>query len=594
MRLQNKFALINEAWLSRVIILTVILLGIIPVAEPASAQVPYNYTWAAQGNGDQYITPYGIDVDENKNSYIAGQFRGSYQFGAVSLDNKDESNSDAFVAKLNADGDWIWASRASASPGRDNEARGIAVDSQGNTYITGHFSENIKFGDIDLTGSGSKDIFVAKLDSDGNCVWARRAGGSGADYGYGIVVDQQNNIYVTGSFNGTADFGKQVLASNNYSNIYVAKLDQDGNWVWVNTAGGSGFNNAGFAITAGLNNGIYVTGRYHGVTADFGSITVEGDDLNYYGFAACLNPDGHWLWVEPFLIISGDSQAITTDQYGNCFIAGHFRVIQHNDQNYYCNAYTDVFAAKLNTQGKWVRFIQSGTSGLSNQGMNIAHGIAVDEEGNAYVSGKHDGKIKFGEVTLEDAGGFLAKWDIIDGGWDWAKPAGKVSHAVAMDTQDQLYVTGQFKESAVFGNIKLENNQYDYAENVFVAKAEILNGSGGLPAGFPYFSYSKWAAEPVVSSTHNFKVKFNRQLNRVVVENDGSQAIYVRTANNEVVPVTLEFAGAKQDTIQVIQSNQYISGATYYLYIDAGKIYSSQATGGKQLPATIVMKFTVY
>jgi len=301
-----------------------------------------------------------------------------------------------------------------------------------------------------------------------------------------------------------------------------------------------------------------------------------------------LNLDGHWLWVNPFQIISGDSQAITTDQYGNCFIAGYFRVIQYGDQCYYCKAYADVFAAKITPWGNWERFIQSGTSGPSNQGINIVHGIAVDEEGNAYVAGKHDGKIKFGEVTIENAGGFLAKWDIIEGGWDWAKPAGKASYAVAMDTQDQLYVTGQFKESAVFDNITLENSQYDYAENVFVAKAEISNDSGDLPAGFPYFGYSKWAAEPVESSDHNFKVKFNRPLNPSAVENDG---IYVRTANNEVVPVTLEFAGPEQDTIQVVQSNQYISGATYYLYIDAAKIYSSQATGGKQLPATIVMKF---
>ncbi|MDD3892805.1 MAG: SBBP repeat-containing protein [Bacteroidales bacterium] len=582
-----KFA--KKSWFSSVIFLTMIFVLILPGLERVSAQELYDFKWATQGNGDQYITPYGIAVDKNQNSYIAGKFKGTYYFGAAVLEDPAESNT--FVAKSDSNGDWIYANRADAGAGGYNEARGIAVDSQRNSYITGYFIETVQFGNIQLTASGSSDIFVAKLDQQGNWIWARRAGGSGSDYGYGIAVDQQDNIYVTGSFNGTADFGEDTFTTDIYSNIFVAKLNSAGNWVWAYSAGGDGSNNAGLAVTVDNNDGIFVTGRYQGVTADFGSIVIDGEQLNYYGFVAGLNRDGKWIWVEPFNIVGGDSQAITTDQYGNCYIAGYFRFLQFDGQNYYCNAYTDVFVARFDAQGKW--FIQSHTGGTKNQGMNTILGITVDLEGNAYVVGKHDGNIKFGDVTLEEPGGFLAQWDIVEGGWGWAKPAGKLSYAVAMDAQDKIYVTGQYKERAVFDGIVLENTQSEYAENVFVANAVNQNTPGGLLAGFPYFDFSKWSNEPVVSSDHHFKVRFNKPLNTTMLENADSQAIYVRTGNNEVVPVTLETIGTEQDTIQVVQSSQYIPGEVYYLYVDADKIFSSQGTGSKQLSETVVMKFTV-
>ncbi len=607
-RRQSRLELTGKPQIRCVLVFVLALFVFAAVSEPAFAGNPYSYTWAASGMGDGYITPSDIAVDENENTYIAGRFNGSYRLGEVSLDNKGERKedvtADAFVARLDADGKCIWASHAGAPPGRNSEACAIAVDRQGNSYITGYFRENISFGAITLEAGGELGIFVAKLDRCGNWLWARGAGGS---YANSIALDQQNNIYVTGAFGGTADFGGYILTTDNNCNIFVAKLDSDGNWLWAKEAGAYGSDggfgyvndNRGQAITVGANDAVFVAGSLAGRSGIFGDITFDWETNTtgkFNSFVACMDTDGQWLWVVPYLAQSpyGGPMLIAADQDGNCYVAGEFDCFEYGNQIYYSSAHTDVFTGIINEQGKWVRFIRSGKEGPKVRGLNHIYGLAVDAEGNVYVAGQNSENIKFGEIILENEGSYIAKWDAAKddkGEWDWAKPAGGTILGMAMNARNQLYVTGKFKGNAVvFDNITLENTQYGYAENLFVTKAEDLNGSSSLPAGFPYFAFSKWEAEPVVSQNHIFKVKFSLPISPGVLEND---AIYVRTAQNEVVPVTLQFAGVEQDTVQIEPLERYLTGKTYYLYIDADKISSSPATGAKQLPDTIVMKFTI-
>src|SRR5690606_1756907 len=87
---------------------------------------------------------------------------------------------------------------------------GIQVDAAGYVYTTGTFQGTGDFnpgsGVFNLVSAGGSDIFVQKMDSDGNFIWAKAMGGSGADTGFALAVDGSQNVYVTGSFLGTADF----------------------------------------------------------------------------------------------------------------------------------------------------------------------------------------------------------------------------------------------------------------------------------------------------------------------------------------------------------------------------------------------------
>ena len=120
--------------------------------------------------------------------------------------------------------DWLWAKKAGGTD-YDN-GYSIAVDANGNSYVTGVFWGSATFGATTLTGSGNFDVFVAKLDSNGNWLWAKQTGGTSFDFGYGIAVDANGSSYVTGFFMESATFGTTPLTSSGGYDIFVAKLGE--------------------------------------------------------------------------------------------------------------------------------------------------------------------------------------------------------------------------------------------------------------------------------------------------------------------------------------------------------------------------------
>jgi len=134
---------------------------------------------------------------------------------------------------------FLWVEQAG---GTDIDiGRAIATDGSGNSIVTGEFSGTATFGDTTLTSDGSNDIFIAKYDGDGNFLWVEQAGGTDIDIGRAIATDGSGNSIVTGEFRGTATFGDTTLTSVGSSfDIFIAKYDGDGNFLWVVQAGGLG------------------------------------------------------------------------------------------------------------------------------------------------------------------------------------------------------------------------------------------------------------------------------------------------------------------------------------------------------------------
>ena len=157
-------------------------------------------------------------------------------------------------------------------------ASGIAVDDNGNSYVTGQFSGTATFGagevnETVLTAGGDADIFVAKYNGKGRLLWVRQAGGSSFAGGAGIAVDHNGVSYVTGSFVGTVTFGageanETVLTAGGDVDIFVAKYNGKGRLLWVRQAGGSSFA-GGAGIAVDHKGSSYVTGDFSG-TAIFG------------------------------------------------------------------------------------------------------------------------------------------------------------------------------------------------------------------------------------------------------------------------------------------------------------------------------------
>jgi hypothetical protein len=362
---------------------------------------------------------YGNDiaVDANGNSYVTGYFWGNATFGNTTLTSSSSEYVDIFVAKMDINGNWLWAQQAGGTSG--DEGYSIAVDANGNSYITGCFWGSATFGATTLTSSGNEDIFIAKLDINGNWLWAKQAGGTSYDIGYGIAVDDNGNSYVTGYFSSIATFGNTTLTSSSseYADIFVAKLDSSGNWLWAKKAGGTSWDH-GYGIAVDANGNSYVTGYFYG-SATFGTTTLTSSG-SYDIFVAKMDSNGNWLWVK---------QAGGTNEDG----------------------------------------------GIS---------IAINANGNSYITGVFEESATFGTTTLTSSGSqdiFVAKLDI-NGNWLWAKQAGGTGYddgcGIAVDANGNSYVTGYFYGNAIFGTTTLTSSS---ASDIFVAKLGDVN-SISLPS----------------------------------------------------------------------------------------------------------------
>ena len=213
----------------------------------------------------------GITVDSSGSAFITGYFSEIATFGSTTLE--EDHDGSQFVAKISSSGIWQWAVKAGDSGWTKHD--GIAVDSSGNAFVTGSFSETTIFGSTVLMSSGDRDIFVAKISSSGIWQWAVSVGGSQEDESNGITVDSSDNAFVTGSFYQTATFDSTTLTSSGKDDIFVAKISSSGSWQWAAKAGGSGADE-GQRIAVDSSGNTYVFGLFT-KNATFGSTTLEQD-----------------------------------------------------------------------------------------------------------------------------------------------------------------------------------------------------------------------------------------------------------------------------------------------------------------------------
>ncbi|MDD3464742.1 MAG: SBBP repeat-containing protein [Candidatus Cloacimonetes bacterium] len=474
---------------------SILCLALLCGAAVFTAQTP-EWQWAVGAGGPETAinmsdTGKSIATDSQGNQYVTGYFSGTATFGSQTLTASGAQ--DLFVAKLNPSGNWLWAVCAGGT--EYDSGLGIAVDGAGNAYVTGCFEGTATFGSHSLTTNGYYDIFVAKLDVSGNWLWAVQAGGSSEDRGNGISVDGTGNTYVTGTFYGTATFGTRSIISSGNQDIFVAKLDPNGNWLWVVQAGGSSEDRGNGISVDGAGN-TYVTGTFYG-TATFSthSITSSG---NQDIFVAKLDHSGTWLWVIQAGGIYGDSvYGIAMDDVGNAYVIGDFcSTAYFGTLPLTASGEDDIFAAKVSPDGNIIWAVKAGGTNS-----DAGHGIAVDGVGNAYVTGSFRGTATFGNHVLTVSGDewfkdiFAAKLDP-SGNWLWAVRAGGTSedmgYGIDVDGAGNAYVTGHFQYQSTFGSHTLAaNGGYD----IFVAKfspltpdahfsADVLFGSEPLTVQF--------------------------------------------------------------------------------------------------------------
>ena len=442
----------------------VMVLILLLIAVFAYAQIP-EWQWATQAGGSGGDDAgYSITLDGAGNSYVTGSFRSMAAFGAYSFTSS--GNSDIFVAKMDADGNWLWATQAGGS-GSD-EGYGITLDDAGDSYVTGYFEETATFGTYSLTSSGDSDIFIAKMDTDGNWLWATQAGGISEDEGYEITLDDAMNSSITGYFEDTATFGAHSLTSSGYSDIFVAKMDADGNWLWASQAGSTYDDDQGRGIAIDDTGNNYVTGYFCGV-ATFGSYSITSTGESNI-FMAKMDADGNWLWVNR---AGGNTdnygRSIIVDNAGNSYIIGDFEgTATFGPYTLYGNQYSDIFVSKIDADGNWLWVTQAGGNSYDE-----GNSIALDDAGNCFVTGCFSETAMFDPYTIASSGYFdifVAKMDS-SGNWLWVIQAGGTGldegYGITIDDLGNNYVTGVFEGTGIFGSYFIYG---DGETDIFVAK----------------------------------------------------------------------------------------------------------------------------
>ena len=232
--------------------------------------------WAKSVGGINDDVGYSIAVDDSGNVYVTGYFEDTVDFdpGADTTNLTSTGFDDVFFAKYNSSGALAWVKNVGGSNTSD-VGYSIAVDGSGNVYVTGLFQGTVDFdpgaGTTNLTSAGDGDVFFAKYNSSGALVWAKNVGGSNNDVGYSIAVDGSSNVYVTGYFQGTADFdpnaGTTNLTSAGSADVFFAKYNSSGALVWAKNVGGTNYD-VGYSIAVNGSGNVYLTGNFEG-TADF-------------------------------------------------------------------------------------------------------------------------------------------------------------------------------------------------------------------------------------------------------------------------------------------------------------------------------------
>ena len=368
--------------------------------------------------------------------------------------------------------------------GNDN-AHDVAVDPSGNIYVTGW----IEFS------SGNQDYYTIKYSPEGDTLWTRRYGGAAnqGDYGYAIAVDDAGNVYVTG----------QSVQSGSLFDLVTIKYNTNGDELWLNAwSGPTNYSSYGYSVAVDVSGNVYVTGftsdgltsgefitiKYNesgseqwaklykgpGISIDYGNCIAADDAGNSYvaGWSGGVNnlhdmttikynPDGDTLWVRRYNGSADDNDYaywLALDPSGNVFVTG--QSVETGSDN-------DITTIKYSNDGDmlWIQHFNGSLNGY-----DAGQAVAVDADGNAYVTGNSTGSGGLNGITIKYSPSGDLLWSESFSG---PGSGGDVLLTIALDDSANAYVSG-FVSSGSASDIATVK----YSTDGNLEWSQLYNGSG--------------------------------------------------------------------------------------------------------------------
>lgn len=357
-----------------------------------------NFLWAKTFTSTNDCSTGVLTTDATGNLYVSGSFNGTVDFdpgtGTFNITNEGTFTAN-FICKLDADGNFLWATHTES-----NNSQAIVsttVDAAQNVYTFGHFRGVVDFdpgaGSATLTPLGQWDIYLTKTDANGNFISVQRLGGTDFDFGGSVDTDAVGNVYLSGVFQGTADFDPGAatvnMTSTGLRDIFVVKLTTDGNFVWAKMLGGATTDELGMTTKTDADGNTYGVGLYSGtLDLDPGASVVNltssgGTDF----FALKLDGDGDFVWAKSMGSATHDDRvtAIGIHPEG-VYLAGYLNGTGDLDpgpDEFEVSVENDSFTLKLDTDGNFVWAVTFGDYGAGF----VTKVLTVDNTGNIFTSG---------------------------------------------------------------------------------------------------------------------------------------------------------------------------------------------------------------
>lgn len=332
-----------------------------------------------------------------------------------------------------------------------------AVDATGNVYLSGSYSGTVNFGGINLTAATGSEMFLAKYGTNGGLQWLARGTGRSAE-GRGISVDAAGNVFLIGSFRNTLLLENTSLVAAGAEDLFVARYSPAGQLQWATSFGGPG-TDGGNSIGTDASGNLYIVGDIAG-TVSFGTNTLTSAGGSDIFLAQLVAADGTVQWARTMGGAGLDGGGhVAVDPAGFAYVTGYFSGSARFGGTVLTRVGgTDAFLAKYNASGTFLWVRQMGGAGD-----DAGRDVAVDPDGNIVVAGEFTGQFKIGTSSFGGLGGreaFTAKF-LPTGALSWATTSGSTGDdrawGVSVDAAGNIFTMGNLATNGTFGAFKMAN-----------------------------------------------------------------------------------------------------------------------------------------
>lgn len=348
------------------------------LSTPLFAQNTFDWVELLGGNSADYVSK--IVVDQQSNIYGIGHFRDRL--------NQTQSfgSEDVLVFKYNSTGQLLWTKQLGGLG--DDLGKAIAINDNGALFITGHYRNTLYYDNDSLVSTGNTDVFVAKLDLQGNVVWIKSIGTTGFETGSSIACDALGNSYIVGTFEDSLNIDNQNLQSYGSLNNFIIQLSPSGNLVWHNSLGTPTFDNLK-DIQLDANGNIYIVGYFRNVLlGTLGQLNSSGDQD---ALLLKLNANGQALWWKNLGGTFADFGFALEVAPPYIYWTGvHQDTMLVNGLNQVSEGEFDAFLIQADLQGNthWIQQV----GGLDD---SKAFDLATTSDGRIYLAGYFEGTAKW-------------------------------------------------------------------------------------------------------------------------------------------------------------------------------------------------------